>query len=83
MFDVRHVFTCLSVVAAFVAQLFVATSATAQLHSPALAVQPTQNSAAGYGPLRDACLNLGSWPTDIERADFFGNAYQFDVPPEN
>jgi len=39
-------------------------------------VQPTMHSGS-HAPLRDACLNPGSWPTGFERLDFFGNAYQF------
>lgn len=51
--------------------------AIASAQSPKLVIQPTMNSSAGPAPLRDACLNPGSWPTGFERMDFFGNAYQF------
>lgn len=46
-----------------------------------LLVFPKQQHVGGVGwdptPLREACLNPQSWPTGWERAEMFGNSFQF------
>ena len=53
--------------------------AWAQSHAPILQIEPTMNQGGvpNGAPFRDACLNTGQWPTGWERADLFGDAYQF------
>ena len=76
MFKIDRVSVFVVPVALSAIQLLIS-PAIASAQSPKLVVQPTMNSAAGHAPLRDACLNLGSWPTAVDRMDFFGNAFQF------
>jgi hypothetical protein len=54
----------------------------AQAKYPVFQVEPTMNGVPpglppNPTPLREACLDPGSWPTGWERLDLFGNAVQF------
>jgi len=63
----------------FVCLLGSTSPAWAQTHTPVFQVEPTMNTppVPNGAAFRDACLNINQWPTGWERADFFGNAYQY------